>query len=125
MKKSWIQPMATVEKFVANEYVAACWTVVCDSTETERAGVSHRKQYCGADGHYQIELDANGTPISMTEIKTDNLGDLPCTLYTDGTYKTVRNVSDVKSGEYIYWTTSKGDRTWHHHGPVNGTSNHS
>lgn len=30
MKKKWISPKAKVQEFVANEYVAACYTVTCD-----------------------------------------------------------------------------------------------
>ena len=29
-KKTWVRPLAEVEKFVANEYVAACWKIKCN-----------------------------------------------------------------------------------------------
>ena len=28
--KSWVKPVTEVQKFEANEYVAACWGVGCD-----------------------------------------------------------------------------------------------
>ncbi len=132
-KIAWVQPLATVQQFVANEYVAACWNVKCDVVGVKVGGgypdepsdTTHRAAFCGADGHYQIELNDNNVPVSMTEIKTDKLGDLPCTLYEDGSYTKKKEIATVKSGDYIYWTTSSGKRTWHHHGPVSGTSNHS
>lgn len=30
MKKIWTKPVAIVEKFAANEYVAACWKINCN-----------------------------------------------------------------------------------------------
>lgn len=124
-KRNWVQPMAVVQKFVANEYIAACWGVKCDSTEKESASVYHRGEFCGTGDHYQIKLDDNNVPVSMTETKTDTLGDLPCTIYTDASYTTRRDLSGIQAGDYIYWTTSAGNRTWHHHGSVSGLSNHS
>lgn len=130
--KKWDTPKATMERFDANEYVAACWFVKCDQVGTDEVcpqgayganDLKHRAEYCGAADHYQIKLDENGTPVSMTEVQTDKLGDLPCTL-TNPT-----NIADVKVGMYIYWTTNfvsaKGPRTWHHHGTVEAGSNHS
>lgn len=128
-KNMWIQPLATVQKFVANEYIAACWGVSCDSTEKESASVYHRSNYCGDPNHYQITLDDNGVPISMVEVQTDTLGDLPCTVFTDSSYTNVRDISSIEKGDYIYWTTSasinKKNCTWHHHGTVSTTTNHS
>lgn len=138
VKKMWTQPMATVQKFIANEYIAACWGVKCVVTGTHindefgnetTPNTSHRAQFCGDPTHYQIKLNANNVPESMTEISTDGLGDLPCTLYENPAYTTVKDISTVKANDYLYWTTdsTKGGykRVWHHHGPVSGTTNHS
>ena len=54
----------------------------------------------------------------MIETGTDGLNDLSCTIFTDNKYKNPRNVSSVKSGETIYWTTSSGSKIWHHVGTV-------
>ena len=141
-KKAWVQPLATVQQFVANEYVAACWGVRCDVPEKGGAakgsktniddpfpanGVTHRDFYCGDATHYQIRLDANNVPYEMYETQTDKLGDLKCDLYTDDTYTTPKEIKTVKANEYLYWTTKSGNKTWHHHGQVTaaGNSNHS
>lgn len=139
-KKAWVQPLAVVQQFVANEYVAACWGVVCDvpANETDllknvddeirpNKNLGHRKKFCGDPSHYQIRLNDNNVPYEMYETQTDNLGDLKCTLYTDATYTTQRDISTVKASDYLYWTTQSGSRIWSHHGPVTaaGNSNHS
>ncbi|MDE6641585.1 MAG: hypothetical protein K2K63_13780 [Acetatifactor sp.] len=124
-KKMWEQPKAVVQKFTANEYVAACWNVACSVTGYDAVGGNHRAQFCGDGTHYQIMLDDNLTPISMTETQTDNMGDLPCTLYTDGSYSTKKNIQDVQYNETLYWTTQFGEQTWRHQGTTTGTSNHS
>ena len=135
--KNWVMPEAKVEKFVSNEYVAACWGVTCsvpaeagvasayDPVGSPDPHVTHRQQFCGDPLHYQIELDENGTPINMIEVQTDGLGDLPCTVYTDGSYSSIRSLATINAGEYIYWTTSSGGTTWHHRGTVSGSTNHS
>lgn len=124
-KNIWVQPEAVVQGFVANEYVAACWGVSCDFVGTDAVGGLHRSQFCGQPDHYAISLDDNGVPTSMTETQTDTLGDLPCTLYTDESYTTTRDVASVQNGDYIYWTTQHGASKWLHKGAVSGTSNHS
>ncbi|MBR1743425.1 MAG: hypothetical protein IJ733_16455 [Lachnospiraceae bacterium] len=138
-KKAWVQPLAVVENFMANEYVAACWGVVCDvpadATDplkgipdeiSEGSGITHRKKFCGDSNHYQIRLDdKTGVPYEMYEVQTDGLGDLQCTIYTDSSFQTKKDIATVKANEYIYWTTKSGSKVWHHHGPVTGTSNHS
>ncbi|MCR5453334.1 MAG: hypothetical protein K6F00_11980 [Lachnospiraceae bacterium] len=135
--KKWIQPMAEVEKFVANEYVAACWNVKCTIPEEAKKdtvsdqfnpGDTHRAAFCGDSSHYQIKLDDNGVPVEMIETQTDGIGDRPCTLYTDGNYTTVMPISQLTNTKsLIYWRTSlsSSSRTWSHHGYIDGTSNHS
>lgn len=124
-KKMWEQPKAVVQKFAANEYVAACWSVACKVTGYDAVGGNHRAQFCGNGTHYQIILDDNSTPISMIETQTDGMGNLACTLYTDDSYTSTRNIEDVEYNETLYWTTQFGDKTWRHEGTTTGTSNHS
>ena len=40
---------------------------------------------------------------------------------TNGNYNKTKKYSDVKPGDYIYWTTKSGNRTWHHQGYVKNT----
>ena len=35
MKKTYVKPTAECEEFVANEFVAACWKIVCDKGGTD------------------------------------------------------------------------------------------
>lgn len=137
MAKEWKMPSAKVEKFVANEYVAACWTVVCDIPNRENrenrgigadafnADVKHGIKECGKESHQFIKLDSNGNPVEMIETNTQGMGNLPCTIYTDDSYQNVRSINTVQADDYIYWTSSYQGTVWHHHGEVQGSSNHS
>ena len=137
-KKVWACPKAAVTPFVANEYVAACWGVACqvmggsqsgDDKKRPDQGLGHNIKYCGQVDHQYIETNEAGVAVKMTEIKTrDSLHnvELPCTLFTDGSYTQHRDISTVRVGDYIYWQTSADTRTWSHEGQVvAGTSNHS
>ena len=132
--RSWVKPRTEVQKFEANEYVAACWGVGCDvnwSNKYEQEhdrdfwnGVTHDAAHCGNSSNQVIFDDNNnGTADRMIETGTDGLGDLNCIIYTDDSYNTIRDVSTVKIGETIYWTTTAADgRTWNHKGTVFGKS---
>ena len=132
--RSWVKPRTEVQKFEANEYVAACWGVGCDvswSNDYEKQhggdywkGVTHDKAHCGNSSNQVIFDDNNnGTADRMIETGTDGLGDLNCIIYTDHSYNTIRDVSTVKIGETIYWTTTAADgRTWNHKGTVFATA---
>lgn len=132
-RKSWVTPKAMVEEFEANEYVAVCWGVECDvnwANEYEMGhggdywkGVTHDEAHCGNSSNQVIRTDDYGNPIRMVETGTDGLGTLRCTIYYDSDYNSVRDVSTVKIGDIIYWTTSAADgRTWNHMGKVFGTA---
>ena len=140
MKRRWETPKVMVEEFEANEYVAACYSVVCNvdaANEVEKkciieerpwwaggnlsnydAGQTHSATACGAPGNYYV-VDNNGDNKfdSMVEISSD-LGRLNCAIYTGADYGTAANWSSISSGQTIYWTTTSGDRTWHHQGVV-------
>lgn len=129
MKKTWAFPLVCVQQFEANEYVAACWGVGCNTAEANRIeknlgiyqpGVlDHSSDHCGLSGNQVIYDDNNdGTADRMVEVGTDGLGTLNCTIYTDSSYSTPMSVSSVSTGQTIYWTTSAGNKTWHHVGTV-------
>ena len=129
MKKTWAFPLVCVQQFEANEYVAACWGVGCSVDEANRIernlgiyqpGVlDHSSDHCGLSGNQVIYDDNNdGTADRMVEVGTDGLGTLNCTIYTDSSYSTPMDVSSVSTGQTIYWTTSAGNKTWHHVGTV-------
>ena len=142
--KALAQPLATVEKFVANEYVAACWKVVCDLPAEganrfvkgghdlgayDAIGGEHRQGSCGTEGHYSIVLDENGVPTQMIEWQNIIDKNLNCTLYTDGSYTAVKDIATVTTGETIYWTTvsrqAGADQLFQHYGHTTGTDIHS
>ena len=132
MKKTWEVPVILVQQFEANEYVAACWGVGCSVDEANQIernlgiyqpGVlDHSSDHCGLSGNQVIYDDNNdGTADRMVEVGTDGLGTLNCTIYTDYSYSTPMDVSSVSAGQSIYWTTSAGNKTWHHVGTVFNT----
>lgn len=137
MKKRWETPKAMVEEFEANEYVAACWGVACsvdEANEVEKKwmlnqwennyenGQTHSADHCGVQTNQWVIDDNNdGTVDRMVETGTDGLGNLNCTLYANSSYRDTASFGGVKVGSYIYWTTSSGNRTWHHQGTVIGT----
>ncbi|MBS5431230.1 MAG: hypothetical protein KHX75_09155 [Lachnospiraceae bacterium] len=137
MKRRWETPKAMVEEFEANEYVAVCWGVSClvdkaNAVEKQwmlnrwesnyENGQTHSGDHCGMlTNQWVIDDNNDGTVDRMIETGTDGLGDLTCTLFADDSYKTQVGFAGVKTGSYIYWTTSSGDRVWHHQGTVIGT----
>lgn len=138
-KRIWTRPIAVVEQFMANEYVAACWGISCDYGEgagnngrndpfpNRNNSNKHRQQTegngCGWE-HSQAITDRVNTPdvFSIIEINSPTGGgDLPCTLYTDGTYSTsMANISldQLSNGMTLYWTNTWNGITWHHKGQV-------
>lgn len=126
MKRKYERPMAFEETFMTNEYVAACWGVACsiesaNKVDQNNPWVDHKAKHCGLETNQHIYTDSNGVAVSMIEEKTDRLGNLTCNLYTDSSYRDSKPYSSVKPGDYIYWTTKSGHRTWHHQGYVKPT----
>lgn len=73
------------------------------------------------------DRDNNGVGEAMVETGTDGLGTLGCTIYTGYNERTGRftgqiSASQVHVDDVIYWTTSSGNRTWHHRGTVTATA---
>ena len=136
MKRAYETPIACAEEFMPNEYVAVCYSVVCNTSAANDfeksfmvgrwqsnydAGQKHSADRCGALGsYYATDDDGNGLIDSLTEYSPDQ-GALACTLYTNIGYnqRAEWNTVSASSGT-IYWTTtsSDGSRTWHHQGKV-------
>ena len=139
MKKRWVEPRVQVEEFMPNEYVAVCYSVVCNTgaankvemgwhikkndqwTNNYDAGQIHDPSRCGALGSYYVrDDDGNGLMDSLTEYSPDQ-GPLACTLYTNASYNQMAGWNTVSaSSGTIYWETNSADgtRTWHHQGVV-------
>lgn len=131
--KKWMTPIASVEEFEANEYVAVCWGVACDvgwANNYEKihgywdgGNVSHASDHCGNSSNQVIyDRDNNGVGEAMVETGTDGLGSLSCTIYKDEYFRNQISASEVNINQTIYWTTSSGNRTWHHRGTVTATA---
>ena len=130
MSKNWETPRAVVEGFTANEYCYTCWGVKCDidqsnAWEKEHGntyGIEHREDYCGhPSNNYLRDLDDDTFADEMVERNTDGLGEIKCTIYTDDTYSVERAISEVKTGDTIYWMSFADDgRVWHHQGSTMG-----
>lgn len=139
MKEKWVAPRTVIEEFAPNEYVAVCWGVGC-LVETANAyemshystngwqtwydlDCKHAEGHCGTNSNQVIrDWNNDGIGDQMVEIGTDGLGNLACTIYSDSEYTHMIAVKDVKPGMQIYWTTSAGNKTWHHVGNVYPTN---
>lgn len=136
--REYIRPTMQGEMFAANEYVAVCWGVACEyewANEFEKkynfwdgGNVSHALDHCGNSSN-QVIYDHNndGVGEKMVETGTDGLGTLDCQIYLgynrrNGTYTDPIDASSVNIGQTIYWTTTAGNRTWHHKGVVTATA---
>lgn len=131
MKKKWVAPRAEVQKFEANEYVAACWAVGCDTGaanqweqdnhEWWQIKPYHDPNDCGVSSH-QVLRDTNDDGVIDEMIETKRNG-LKCSLYLDAGYSQPISPSDVHpdTTPTIYWTTYLWPHTYHHQGKVLGT----
>lgn len=132
MKKKWVAPRVEVQKFEANEYVAACWGVACDiglANQWEKdhdnywlGAIKHQSDGCGlSTSQYVMDTDSDGFPDVMKEWSEHGSG-LTCEVFTNADYNDKADLSSVKAGDKIFWTTSKVDflvkKTWHHQGTV-------
>lgn len=144
--KTWVMPMTLVQKFEANETVAAqqCYGIRCNidvanALEKERwpynpnrvtGPAVHGSTGCGAyNSHIIIDTDENGTPDLMKE--SSGKGDFNCTIYTDDTYLKSMSISEVslQPNTTIYWTTEAWkfgnpvnvNTVWHHQGTIYST----
>lgn len=133
MKEKWTAPKTVIEEFTPNYYCASCWGVSClvnkanqyekDIHNYHPNDLFHGQAQCGQFNNQRLyDTDNDGKIDVMKETGTDGLGDLACTIYSDE-YMTQITPSQVNPGDYIYWTTSSGNRTWHHQGYVSSTAN--
>lgn len=128
MKKHYVKPVMIGEKFIANEYVSACWGVACDTTAANQIENKlpapnpwggHRPGECGQFTHQYIITDANNVPIHMQEIYNSYFKEnLDCTIFTDDSYTTQKDISTVKIGDTIHWITDTSAGVYHHVGTV-------
>lgn len=128
MKKKWVAPRVEVQKFEANEYVAACWGVACDTRAANKWERNHWNGTsihvfwdCGDADHQVLrDTDGNGRADVMIETKGDGL---TCTIYPNDSFTPGTSISpemiEPVYGNTIYWTTELNGRIYHHQGKIN------
>ena len=145
MKRMYEKPMAYIENFTSNEYVAACYYLACQVGPGEKNGSNgshwHENEKGGVD-HAALGTPKTCADKSANRVITDNglLSDSQVGEYngqqgwiTGGIDDWVDSQPDgkVNAGDYIYWHTvdSDGNRRWNHYGKLelvsNGKPNHS
>ena len=129
--RSWVKPRTEVQKFEANEYVAACWKIACTVGAAGEVNEAHPDPHRPAPGvTHSHNSDGNGCGWEDSQYIVE-VGDgvfnvteygqniLPCKLTRNNDWTGLqKSISDVQPGQTIYWTTSLGDRTWYHYGTV-------
>ena len=133
--KEYVKPMMDSGVFMANEYIAVCWGVACNTSLANEYEKSiwnhvaiHRSKHCGnVNNQYLIDNNNDNVADAMYEINR-SYGTLNCKFNTDSTYQHEINISDINlsSGQSIYWTTEGYLITYHHQGSIqNYDENHS
>lgn len=129
MKKTWVDPRIEVQQFVPNEYVAACYTLVCAIPGKSYMAADGATPYrwFGSQGTKENPLTTGGNVNwgNLGTISADGMLHGNCGLETtsydatnkvgyehnlDGSLKTETNIYDITLG------TDLGDRfyaTWH------------
>lgn len=141
-KMTWSKPVAVVEQFMPNEYIAACWAIRCEvphddiipagqsSTAYDHAGNYHNTfpTTCGSTSSQYIRSTATKGIYTITEVKV--FSRLNCTIYEgmDGNNNytsagsTTVALDDSDIGKKIFWTTNYLGGTYHHYGYVSAIS---
>ena len=129
--RSWVKPRTEVQKFEANEYVAACFKLACSVgsegniygdrwKSPEKGDVSHSPkgtpQTCGDPSANRVITDDGGYFESIGEFNGEQgwiEGGLDYVLQMDGN-------STIDPDDVIYWHTYSNDRSrkWNHWGYV-------
>lgn len=128
-RKTWVMPMTLVQKFDANEVVALCWGVGCD-TDLANASNSYdsthpqwhpddpghvnnwgkgylpRHGTCGnSSNQYFKDTNGDGAVDALYERAADGT-ELLCEIYSDASYTNTISVENVQPNSTIYWTSS-------------------
>ena len=128
--KNWVRPRTEVQKFEANEYVAACFKLACSAgsqnspygnkwDSPERGEVSHSPygtpNTCGDPDANRVITNDGGYFESIGEFNGEQGwldGGLDSVLQQDGN-------NTIDPGDVIFWHTVSGDgRRWNHWGVV-------
>lgn len=125
-RTTWVKPMTLVQKFEANEPVAAdtqCWYVACEykwgAPGLGGDGLEAHTDCHDASNQVLIDNTGDGIPDIMKEVNHN----VECILYSDSSYNNRINPSDIDptSGATIYWISYLGV-PYHHHGTIQQAS---
>lgn len=127
---TWKKPVIEVQKFEANEYVAACFQLACTAMGNDKVPMyghngkicnTHSSQYCGNPAHQSLSV-ANGV-LSVKEINASN--EVSSTLHTISLSYTDNDRNGVPSvGDAVEWANQadipgiRNDVVWHHSGKL-------
>lgn len=119
VRATWVKPMTLVQKFEANEAVAAnqCWYLIC-----ERGGTAGHTA-CDNRGNYHYYDDNDNGIIDRVQLQVAaNKYDL--TFYTTDSYENSVNLEelDPKAGQTLYWTNKIWPVTYYHRGVLQATN---
>lgn len=139
MKKMYERPMANIEEFAANEYVATCWKVGCSNNTTYRnhnSNAPYGNQWKQQEGRYNSAFSHNGTCRHAENNYFSAIGTSITFKHEDTTGQGNDNQGSelgggfdywydkngdniVNAGDVVYWhTTNSEPRTWNHWGYV-------
>lgn len=140
-KMTWTRPVAAVEQFMPNEYIAACFGISCIAGAADGGANTadpHNHQTWGSYGTWhtaksdgsgcghvynQFIVEENNGTYTMIEknarIAGGSAESLDCTLYTDNWGSRVNSWSSLTQGQTVYWSTQAGYFTMYHYGTVN------
>lgn len=133
MRKNYVKPALISEEFLASEYIAACYWLICNTEKSNTIEDNlnnspwggHDNDYCGAVGNTAININPEtGQLISAEEINSP-YGNLGMTFYTDETYQTqIPNDHDLRN-KNLFWITKglslTGWQVYHHTGEIEFT----
>lgn len=117
VRATWVKPMTLVQKFEANEAVAAetCWYVECEGNYTGQL-LAHGA--CGKKGNYTFK-DTDGNGINDT-MYFEWGGKFECPIYTDAEHNNRLDIEtyDPQAGQTLWWTHKILTTTYKHRGTV-------
>lgn len=133
MRKEYVTPMITTEKFVANEYVAVCWKIGCLNNTTRKnqtTNAPYGNKWTVDEGPYDDVFSHDGScrVANNNYFYADKNNNITFNFETSSDqgkllggfdyWEDVNNNEKVDTNDVIYWHTSNGTRNWNHWGKV-------
>lgn len=102
-RKTWVKPMTFVQKFEANEAIAAspCWYI----EECEWTGIGHLSAGCRNAKSYRYDYNDTGEINYVELTPTGGWPYYECVFYRDNDHTERIETEDIKPGDTLYWRT--------------------